>query len=251
MIPGPTKLYLCPPQVGYLTDRLNPSTPRITLLLIIIASALTLSAYTYLCLPPGMTQTAWLGMIIYTLGYGMVTLLMVILVPKFLPPHLVPLGLGLHKSMEMASTSTSQTLAGLWLDHARVVQTGVSQVRAGAGLLRTYWFINILQLACAISLSRLEKRRRPSTDGQPSLGNAEEYEALPMASQDEEEDRDMEEEVRKPHPPVTGRHPDLGLSGALAKSGAERSRGKWFFIGSLAWVGVAWLVFLGTAWARL
>ena len=186
-------------------------------------------------------------MILFTLGYGMATLLMVILVPKILPQHLVPLGLGLHKSMEMASTVTSQTSAGLWLDSARLEEGETGRIRAG--LLSSYWVISALQLSCAVIFLRFERRRRDESDDGIELSKAEEYEVLPMNTMDGEEEVDSEEVLRKPLSRAV--LPSAGPTSALAKSDAERRRGTFFFLGSVGWIVVAWLIFLRTAWTRL
>ena len=163
----------------------------------------------------------------------MSTLLLVLLVPRFLPPTYVPLGLGLHKSMEMASSAMSQTLAGVWLDHAKEADSGegreggggdgedAGQETATKGLVRAWLFINVLQLVCVYVLWRFEKRRRSAREtcsgsegGTRRVGaeegkasgrryEAEEYERLPLndlpaldSSDDDDSDID-DEDVRR------------------------------------------------------
>ena len=188
-------------------------------------------------------------MVLFAFGHGMITLLMVILVPRIVPMHLVPLGLGLHKSMEMASTTTSQTLSGLWLDSAQGVPENTA---AGTGLLRFYWTTNALQLGCAILLWRLEEWRRARPEGPEDgvdLSKAEEYEVLPMTTL-EDNMSDADEDVQKP-PPDLLLSLASGPTSALAKSDRERRRGRYLLVLSLGWIGLAWVVFLGTAWVRL
>lgn len=216
-------------------------------------------------------------MILFSAGHGIATLLLVILVARLLPPAYVPLGLGIHKSMETASSSLSQTLAGLWLDWTK--QTS-DEFAAGEGLLRIFWLINLLQLGCMLFLWRLEKKRRVSLSS-ASIERAEEYEQLPMSdvespdvferdhdygdhadeiSDDDEEtrwnynDHGDEEQVderrlAKPEGPNT---PEISeVSSALARDDAERWRGRFFFLISLAMIAVVWIVFLASAWSRL
>ena len=133
----------------------------------------------------------------------MSTLLLVLLVPRFLPPTYVPLGLGLHKSMEMASSAMSQTLAGVWLDHGRAAvmpggaarggeggseggEGGAGEQGAVKGLLRAWLMINVLQLGCVYVLWRFERERRVQANGvtgddaSKKRDEAEEYERLPL-----------------------------------------------------------------------
>lgn len=158
----------------------------------------------------------------------MATLLMVILVPRFLPSSLVPLGLGLHKSMEMASSSLSQTLSGMWLDGQE------DSVSGGEGLLRIFWTINVLQLGCAVGLWLMEERKRKLS----SL--AEEYESLPLGDIGDELEREEQKVLHRSEP-----------SSALASSDAESRRSKIFFRSALGFVVIVWVVFLADAWNEL
>lgn len=146
----------------------------------------------------------------------------------------------------MASTTTSQTLSGLWLDSARNVE---GDAAAGTGLLRIYWITNALQLGCAVLLWRLEERRRARPDDVFDLSKAEEYEVLPMTTL-EDDVLDEREDHQKP-PPEVSLPIASGPTSALAKSDRERRRGRYFFMSTLGWIGIAWVVFLGTAWVRL
>jgi hypothetical protein len=211
-------------QVGHITDRLTPSSPKTTFHLLHLASTLTLLGFTHLSLSPSFTGSPWLGMILYALGNGSATLLLVILIPRILPPRLVPLGLGLHKSMEMASSTLVQTLSGVWLDHG---QKG--GFRAGEVLLRVFWVANALQLLTAIILWRLERSRRKALM----------YEALPLDEVGIEGGRaEVESE---------GMTPDS----AVAKSRSERKRGKVIFGLCVGFVCMSWIVFGIVAWEDL
>lgn len=185
-------------------------------------------------------------------------LLMVILVPKLLPPHLVPLGLGLHKSMEMASSSLSQTLAGLWLDRAKAGPESQQDVyTAGRSLIAIWWFLNAAQLACTFWLYWYEAKRRVVLEDRRAK---EAYERLPMS--DVSGDSDIDEEEEDVTPQVAYRQPaaavestvtltlDEDMTG-LARSEAERTRSRIALYGCLGWILCVWTVFLGTAYSRL
>ena len=283
LLAGAIVLY---PVVGIVTDRLGSSTPRVTFHFIHLSSTLTLLGYSYLLLDPTITGSPWPGMVLFALGHGMSTLLLVIVVPRLLPRHLIPLGLGLHKSMEMAASSLSQTLAGLWLDSAKdagedggSTGSGGKVYDTGGGLLRVFWIINILQLLVALYLWKLEetRRRRAST-----IAAAEEYEQLPgeaagasgLARFTSSEDRlglgpghgprerdevdslddvapsisDEEEEEMKE---VSMRPIEGPPRSALAADEAEKRRGKRGFMASLGFIALVWIVFMTTAWSRL
>ncbi|KIM25377.1 hypothetical protein M408DRAFT_74261, partial [Serendipita vermifera MAFF 305830] len=102
------------PICGLLTDRLKHGST--VFILFTISSFLTLICYAWLALPPSWTTTPLPAMLSFSGGHGFSTLLMVILVPHILPLSHVSTGLGAHKSIEKAGSTTSQTLAGLLLD---------------------------------------------------------------------------------------------------------------------------------------
>lgn len=193
-------------------------------------------------------------MTLFTLGNGMSTLLMVILVPRMLPPELVPLGLGLHKSLESASASVSQTLAGVYLDHARGAH---GEFQAGQGLLTGFWVVNCLQLACAGMLWVVEKRKRAQ------VTIAAQYEELPRLSidridEEQEVQRDLDlglddnldlDEDSEPELPSEAKVEKV--SSGLAITDREKRRSKTCFGSAIAWVGISWVLFMGTAWSKL
>jgi hypothetical protein len=188
-------------------------------------------------------------MTLFTMGNGMSTLLMVILVPRMLPPELVPLGLGLHKSLESASASVAQTLAGIYLDHARGAH---GEFQAGQGLLTGFWVVNCLQLACAGMLWVIEKRKRAQ------INIAVQYEELPRLSidrideeQEVEGDLDLDENLELDE----DNEPELPSEAKVEKVSAitdrEKRRSKTCFGSAIAWVGISWVLFMGTAWSKL
>lgn len=183
----------------------------------------------------------------------MSTLLLVILEPKLLPAHLIPLGLGLHKSLETASSSLSQTLAGIILDHIRdKADPDTADFQAGQGLLTIFWVINALQLACAIYLWRLEKSRRSRL--RTEIERAEEYERIPIADDELDDDEDdheyaeggIREEAVKPKTEEV-----IEVKSAMAATAVERKRGRWFFFASVGFIGLVWIAFLSTAVRKL
>lgn len=199
----------------------------------------------------------------------MATLLLVILVPRLLPAAYIPLGLGLHKSMEMASSSLSQTLAGLWLDWTRkTADDEDDEYEAGEGLLRIFWIINILQLGCILLLWRFEGHRRRShsfTLGDDRIERAEEYEQLPLsdvsdgpssplteyASRRLSADDDDNDDIKPVLDPVPDSAPEVEPCSALASTEGERQRSRVYFYISLLFIAFVWIVFLGSAWSRL
>ena len=222
-----------------MTDRFDPSSPRTTFYLIITSSILTLLCYTYLCLPPSVTGTPWPGMIVFALGHGSATLLLVILVPRILPSRLIPLGLGLHKSMEMAASSLSQTLSGVWLDYAKAQDP--TEGSGGDGLLRIFLTINALQLACAVILWRFDrwKSRRISINA-----SAQEY--IPVSTFDAEAGQD-DEDIEPPPKAVMVSE----IKTAQAVGPDEKSRSVIFFSCCIGLVVLVWVAFLGVAWHDL
>jgi hypothetical protein len=200
-------------------------------------------------------------MILFALGHGSATLLMVILVPRMLPPHLVSLGLGLHKSMEMASSTLSQTVAGVWLDWAKGQDEEQQEYQAGQGLLLTFLGINVLQLGCAVVLWKLWARR--ARELAPGMA----YERLPLGELggegDEDDELDDLESVR--NMPLLGRtervveeveevlkSPQMErtlFEPAITKE--ERKWGRIFSVSSLGFILLVWAVFFATAWTKM
>jgi hypothetical protein len=247
-------------QTGIITDRLSPSTPSTTFKLIVLSSILTLTCYSYLSIPATVFGTPLPGMILFALGHGMSTLLMVILIPRFLPSELVPLGLGLHKSIETASSAMSQTLSGIWLDAAKKGAEDGSGARGAGGLLGMFWFINILQLGCAVCLWILEGRRRGHATSDTVA--AEQYARLPLNDLPSL-DSDSEAEAENIWAPVRRRRsagddgkrvPEEDVytpSSALADGESEKRRSKVFLGMSLVWIGLVWVLFLVDAYIDL
>ncbi len=114
---------------------------------------------------------------------------MVILIPCLVSQEFVSTGLGLHKSMEMSSSTLSQTLSGVFLDwdtrevlhphpvmQQRVETKDSANIRASRALLGAFLTINILQLLVAIALRYLYRQQEKRPDAQRNS-----YEPLAMS----------------------------------------------------------------------
>ncbi|KAL1408441.1 hypothetical protein Q8F55_005253 [Vanrija albida] len=247
------------PIVGWITDHYGPNTPRTTFLLFLGTSVLTLFCYVWLSLPVSFTHSPWPGMIAWALGHGASTLLLVVLIPRILPAELVPLGLGLHKALEVCASTLCQTLSGLWLDWAKEHRGG--QESAVHSLLVIYAAINVVQFVLAYALWRFERARRHACGRRhAAIVASEEYERLPMygdegspdsALADDDDDDDVSDygsdgSERKEHDAD-----DAGPQSGLARNDAEKARGKVFFMLGLVLIAVVWIVWIVTAWRKL
>lgn len=266
------------PITGYITDRHGSDTPRTTFQLFHITCILTLFGYIYLALPVSLTQTPWPGLISWALGHGASPLLLVVMVARILPVALVPLGLGMHKAMESAASTASQTLAGLWLDWAKDHRGG--QDNAAHGLLVIFAVVNVLQILSAGGLWKFESARRTALSHRPSglHDHADEYERLPLAADAEQggagglglraaasarsslSDDDYENDSNDDDAPFASSFDDC-LPAAkgeveepqtgLARTDAERARGKTSFRICLCFLVSVWVLFIATAWRKL
>lgn len=246
------------PIIGWVTDRVGPDTPRTTFHLFFATSVLTLFCYVYLALPVSLTKTPWPGLISWALGHGASTLLLVVMIPRIMPVALVPLGLGLHKALETAASSGSQTLAGLWLDFAKERK---GESGAAEGLLVIYAVINVIQLVSAIALWKFEGARRHACHR--AYEYAEEYEELPLDESDadfsdsESDDEEREGNVGDRRRQVALRRAvsrklaEEGPQSGLARTDAERARGRASFIASLCFIGCVWTLWIITAVKKL
>ncbi|BEI83248.1 hypothetical protein CcaverHIS002_0311160 [Cutaneotrichosporon cavernicola] len=233
------------PFIGWITDR-DQGSPRTTYLLFFATSILTLFCYVYLALPPAITHTPWPGLISWALGHGASTLLLVVMIPRMMPVTLVPLGLGLHKSLETAASSASQTLAGLWLDFAKERR---GESGAAEGLLLIYAAINVVQLISSVVLWRFERKRRLAAK-HAAWEEYTEYEQLPM-DEDEDPVSDEDEEHADARARIAAKIEENGPQSGLARNDKERKRGRGFFIAGLGFIGCVWTLWIVTAWKKL
>ena len=140
--------------------------------------------------------------------------------------------------MESGASSLSQTIYGLWLDHARRKS---SDIRVGGrGLLRAFLTLNVLQLACAVALWRFNdwKKQQAAVQGG--------YIAVSTFNRERVFD-ELDSEMLS----VTDKPQVIEVKTAIATSDEERSRSKVFFICCIVFVGIVWVVFLGVAWRDL
>lgn len=233
------------PIVGWITDR-DPGSPRTTFHLFFITSVLTLFCYVYLALPVAMTRTPWPGLISWALGHGASTLLLVVMIPRIMPVGLVPLGLGLHKALETAASSASQTLAGLWLDFAKERR---GESGAAEGLLLIYAALNAVQLVSSVALWRFERRRRHAAKHRAWEEYAE-YEELPMDDDEATSDDDVRQDDARARA-VAAKIRQDGPQSGLARSDAERRRGRACFFAGLGFIACVWTLWIVTAWQKL
>lgn len=251
LLAGAIVLY---PIIGYITDRVGPDTPRTTFQLFFISSLLTLFAYVFLSLPVKLTHTPWPGLITWALGHGASPLLLVVMVARILPVALVPLGLGLHKALEVSASTSSQTLSGLWLDWAKGKggadgsDNDKGADSAAQSLLVIYAGINIIQAAIALGLWRFESNRRHAMG---RLSAHDEYEQLPLDESGDEWDGerdgdDDDDDTPRPHP-----KPEASHESGLARTDAERARGRLCFRASLVFTALVWVLWIATAVKKL
>ncbi|GMK53678.1 hypothetical protein CspeluHIS016_0102640 [Cutaneotrichosporon spelunceum] len=229
------------PIIGWITDR-DQGSPRMTYLLFFVTSILTLFCYVYLALPVTLTHTPWPGLISWALGHGASTLLLVVMIPRMMPVILVPLGLGLHKSLETAASSASQTLSGLWLDLAKDRR---GESGAAEGLVLIYAAINVVQFISAVVLWRFERRRRLAAK-HAAWEEYAEYEQLPM-----DDDEGSDDEYADALARIAAKIEEDGPQSGLARNDAERKRSRAFFIAGLGFIICVWTLWIVTAWKKL
>lgn len=266
LLAGAIVLY---PVIGWVTDHFSPETPRTTFKLLLISCVLTLVCYFALSLPVSWVSSPTPALISWAFGHGASPLLLVILVPRILPSSLVPLGLGIHKAVEVAASTATQTTAGLWLDYE---QESRGKKWAVHSLLVIFAALNVLQIGQLLGLWKFEAIRRGQINRKRArMFEARRYERLPL-SPNEEEPEDSSEEYdsddtttiqdvfledepltlarrnNSPDPlPITIDDPQSGL----ARTDAERHRGKVAFSTSLGFIAFVWIEFIITAWRKL
>jgi len=144
---------------------------RIVHLLFIVSSVLTLVCFCWLLLPIEWTKTPVPGLVSWGIGHGFSTLLLVLVVPGIVTSRYIPLALGAHKSIEMAGSTLSSTIAGWLLDAHPKKQpesppptpTSTDPIPLDGGstwnVFLGFLFANIVQLAVVLWLRRADIRR--------------------------------------------------------------------------------------------
>lgn len=267
LLAGAIVLY---PVIGWVTDHFSPETPRTTFKLLLISCVLTLVCYVAMSLPVSWVSSPTPALISWAFGHGASPLLLVILVPRILPSSLVPLGLGIHKAVEVAASTVTQTTAGLWLDFE---QESRGKKWAVHSLLIIFAALNVVQIGQLLGLWKFESvRRHQISRKRARVIEAVRYERLPMAPSEAEEDDSSDEydsddegtaiqDVFLADEPLAQRRPaqdpdPLPISiddpqSGLARTGAERRRGKLAFKTALGFIAFVWIEFIITAWRKL
>ena len=130
-------------------------------------------------------------LISHRLGYWKRTVLLVLMVPRIVPPRYIPTALGAHKSIESAGSTISLTLAGTVLDRAvlirkpahkedvqslstysatvsllksgsesKVILATPTQKQAAWNIIAGFFFVNFLSVCVILLLWRLDRRQK-------------------------------------------------------------------------------------------
>ncbi|KZO93524.1 MFS general substrate transporter [Calocera viscosa TUFC12733] len=256
------------PICGYLTDRLKTAT--VVHKMFVLSSLLTLVCYSWLALPASWTRTPTPALLAFGGGHGFATLLLVIIVPHLVPIKYVSSALGVHKALEQTGSTISQTLAGLLLDKTRSSAPDTpNNLHAISLLLYAFLAVNVFQLFGALGLWRMQVLRDRGVTAAGAQANNKGYMSLPV---DEAEDgalvpeASLDAEISAPagalkHLRTLSQHSTRPLltkpkrrasrGNMMARSAAERRRGKKFMIlGALA-ILAAWALFMVVAWQKL
>lgn len=267
LLAGAIGLY---PVVGWVTDHFSPETPRTTFKLLLISCLLTLACYVSLSLPVTWIKTPTPALVSWALGHGASPLLLVILVPRILPSALVPLGLGIHKAVEVAASTATQTTSGLWLDYEQETRGKKWAVHS---LLVAFAVLNVLQIVQLLGLWKFETIRRHEIRRRRTHAFlAAHYERVPMApsetdddSSDDAYDSDSETTIQdvflEDEPLANIRSSEVAVDAlpikhddpqsGLARTEAEKQRGKLAFKTALGFIAFVWIEFIVTAWRKL
>ncbi|KAJ7225487.1 major facilitator superfamily domain-containing protein [Mycena pura] len=264
------------PMCGYLVDSFKHK--PIVIILLLLSSACTLGAYSWLVLPPSWTQTAKPAIAAFGFGHGfspcelngprvesrthfLVPVLLVLLVPKIVPAKFISTALGAHKSvrvspasllcqisfseqLEQTGSTIFQTLAGLAMDKAKRDHPEGSSTQE---IINAFLLLNVFQMLSILGVAFLQhcrevvwsrKARRASSVTFPRAGS-------PADSSDAN------------RPLLEASNPQQRYSSTGSRihypkiSKQEKRRGKVFATVSAALILSAWLLFLGTAWFKL
>ncbi|KAJ7788473.1 major facilitator superfamily domain-containing protein [Mycena olivaceomarginata] len=142
------------PICGYTVDRFKRK--PIVVLLLVLSSLFTLSAYSWLALPPSWTHTAKPAIAAFGFGHGFSPLLLVLLVPKIVPLKFISTALGAHKSLEQAGATIFQTLSGLAMDNAKKNHPDGSSTQQ---IINAFLILNVFQLLSILFVAYLQHRR--------------------------------------------------------------------------------------------
>ncbi|KAJ3734891.1 major facilitator superfamily domain-containing protein [Lentinula guzmanii] len=265
------------PVCGFLVDRYKNR--PIIVQLMLVSSTLTLLAFCWLVLPPDATQTPIPAIASFAIGHGFSPLLLVVLVPKIVSLKYVSTALGVHKSLEQTGSTIFQTLAGLALDtHAKDPAKGKPKETESAiqRLLNVFLVVNVLHMLTIAGLAYLqskkdseeeqevEARRQHSGRGSVSISpNPTTTTRTSMSISTGIDASEVQPLLQAPNPNshLYG-HPERNQSSSTGsrvrqlmknekKVMRERRRGAIFAGCSAFLILFAWVLFMGTAYARL
>ncbi|PPR06886.1 hypothetical protein CVT24_011576 [Panaeolus cyanescens] len=234
LLAGPLILY---PLCGYLVDTYKHR--PIILQLLVLSSILTMSAYTWLALPPSWTQTPIPAIASFALGHGFSPLLLVVIVPRIVPLKYISTTLGAHKSMEQTGSTLFQTLAGLLLD-LKQVKKNQAGAQALQYLLHVFLGLNFLQSCMIFLMGYLQYRKElEEKSSSQRISIADEGQPLIDNSSHRRHSSGATQSSTATHGP------------GVRRRRHEVQRGILFSTVSLALVGTAWILFMFTAWKKL
>ncbi|KIK92972.1 hypothetical protein PAXRUDRAFT_829460 [Paxillus rubicundulus Ve08.2h10] len=245
------------PASGYLVDHLKH--PQATIGMFMLSSLLTVLCYVWLAAPPQWTRSPLPGIFSFASGVGFSPLLLVIIVPTIVPLKYVSTTLGVHKALEQTGSTIFQTLAGIWLDHAKHYLKSPEREDGDAigYLLYAFMFFNVLQLISLAGLSHLDKCRR-GIDRHPYCPedlNATSPDSASISATQQNSPPQRERTPLLTHPIALTSDQDLAAWGPghndnVCRS-SERRRGCVYACLSVSFICIAWVLFLSTAWLRL
>ncbi|KAJ4486174.1 major facilitator superfamily domain-containing protein [Lentinula aciculospora] len=266
------------PVCGFLVDRFKHR--PIVIQLMLVSSTLTLLAFCWLVLPPNATQTPIPAIASFALGHGFSPLLLVVIVPKIVSLKYVSTALGVHKSLEQTGSTIFQTLAGLALDtHAKDPTKGEPKETESAiqRLLNVFLALNVLHMLTIAGLAYLQRKKdseeqveaetRRQHSGHASVSISPDPSITNRTSMSLSAGVDAAEVQPLLQAPNTSSHlyghPERNHS--LSSTGSrirqsmrnekkmmrERKRGALFAGCCAVLILFAWVLFMGTAYARL
>ncbi|KAJ3814523.1 major facilitator superfamily domain-containing protein [Lentinula aff. lateritia] len=266
------------PVCGFLVDRYKHR--PIIVQLMLVSSTLTLLAFCWLVLPPDSTGTPIPAIASFAIGHGFSPLLLVVLVPKIVSLKYVSTALGVHKSLEQTGSTIFQTLAGLALDnHAKDPAKGapIGTEYAIQRLLNVFLALNVLHMLTIVGLARLQRKKDSEEEAEvearrrlsrsASVSVSPHPSAIIRTSVSLGTGNDLGEE--QPLLQATNanghlyghpaRNHSLSSGGSRIRQSMrnekklmrERMRGGIFAGCSAALILFAWMLFMGTAYARL
>jgi hypothetical protein len=240
LLAGPFVLY---PLCGFLVDRRKHH--PIVIQLLLLSSALTMFAYTWLALSPKWTKTPIPAIIAFAIGHGFSPLLLVVLVTKIVPLKYISTALGAHKSMEQTGSTLFQTFAGILLDSKKPGES--ASATTFQYLLNALVAFNLLECGTILLLAYFQYRKnmviRQSRSRHNSFAVEIPNQETPLLSSgDHARHRSSGSNVSTTRPL---------LIPETHKSQSELRRGRFMAMVCATIVLFAWILFMTTAWFKL